>query len=237
MPAQDEPGFAAAPVSDAREHPATRGVESVMGVALPVRESLDPADDALVASAAGGDVRAFEEIVKRHAGLVLGLGRRVLGNRAEAEDLLQDVFMKVHRSLSTFRGESSLKTWIARVTMNAARNRRRDEGRRLRLVSSLDAPLKDGEDSTLGDRVADCAPDAERLALSTEARTRIETAIHALPPEFREALVLREIEGLSYDEIAAALEINVGTVKSRLARARTRLQEALADLVDGQESP
>ena len=182
-------------------------------------------------------MRAFEEIVRRHAGLVLGLGRRVLGNRAEAEDLLQDVFMKVHRSLATFRGESSLKTWIARVTLNAARNRRRDEGRRLRLVSSLDAPVKDGENLTLGDRVADGAPDPERLAVSKQARLRIEEAIHALPPEFREALVLREIEGLSYEEIAVTLSVNVGTVKSRLARARARLQEALADLVDGQESP
>ena len=209
-----------------------------MGAALPAPDRAPSAgeDDALVASAARGDARAFEDLVRRHSGLVLGLGRRVLGSRADAEDLLQDVFMKIHRALPGFRGESSVRTWIARVTLNAARNRKRDEGRRLRLVSSLDEPVRDGEAVTLGDRVADGAPDPERRALSREARARIEEALATLPVEFREALVLREIEGFSYDEIATALEVEVGTVKSRLARARARLQDALADLVDEEDA-
>ena len=212
-----------------------------MGAAQPASDDAarlgpDP-DEGLARSAAGGDANAFEELVRRHAGLVLGLGIRVLGSRADAEALLQDVFMKIHGALPSFRGESTFKTWVARVTLNAARNRKRDEGRRLRLVTSLDAPLKGDENSTLADRISDGAPSPERQALSMDARARIERALARLPEEFRVVLILREIEGLSYDEIALALEIQPGTVKSRLARARGRLQEELADLVDRGDSP
>jgi RNA polymerase sigma-70 factor (ECF subfamily) len=195
---------------------------------------VDGGDGSLVAAARDGDARAFEEIVRRHGGLVLGLGRRLLGSRADAEDLMQDVFIRVHRALPSFRGDSSLKTWIARVAVNAARNRRRDEGRRgLRLARSLDAPLAPGSDATLADRIDDPSPGPERLALSAQSRERIEEALRDLPIEYREALVLRDVEGLSYEEIAAALEISLGTVKSRIARGRGRLQEALGDLVGG----
>jgi RNA polymerase sigma-70 factor (ECF subfamily) len=216
-------------VKDSRE-PATR-----FGVDSP--ENAIPPDEArLVAAAASGDSTAFEEIVRRHAGLVLSLGRRILGNREAAEDLLQDVFLKVHRALAGYRAEASLKTWIARIAVNAARNRKRDDARRLRVVAPvLDAPLgtADGSLLTLGDLASDDAPSPERAAASAEARIRIEHALGALPSEFREALVLREIEGLSYEEISEVLEISLGTVKSRIARARLRLMDALEDLAGG----
>jgi RNA polymerase sigma-70 factor (ECF subfamily) len=166
---------------------------------------------------------------------VLTLARRFLGSREAAEDLLQDVFVKVHGSLAGFRGESSLKTWIARITVNAARNRRRDDARRLRVVAPVAGLASAGDDDppSLDEMARDGAPSPERRALSSAARVRIEDALARLPADFREALVLRESEGLSYDEIARATGVEVGTVKSRIARARARLQEELRDLVGG----
>ena len=215
-------------MTDSREPAARYGVDGP--------ENAIPPDEArLVAAAASGDATAFEEIVRRHAGLVLSLGRRILGNREAAEDLLQDVCLKVHRALPAYRAEASLKTWIARIAVNAARNRKRDDARRLRVVAPvLDAPLGTGEGPlTLADLASDESPSPERAAASAQARERIEDAIGALPEEFREALVLREVEGLSYEEIASVLEISLGTVKSRIARARLRLMDALEDLAGG----
>jgi RNA polymerase sigma-70 factor (ECF subfamily) len=190
----------------------------------------------LARAAAAGESGAFESIVRRHGRRVLGLGLRLTGNRADAEDLAQDVFVRVLRALPSFRGEASLATWITRVTVNAARNRHRDGRRRgSDRTSSLDEPLCAGDSGadavTRADRLDDPAPSPERQALSAETGRRLEAALARLAPEFREALVLREIEGLSYQEIATALEVEVGTVKSRIARARARLQDELADLV------
>ena len=222
------------PGPDLREPAGRAGVITgrAPGTVVPSRPDGGPDPDAeLVQAASHGDARAFEEIVRRHAGLVLGVGRRLLGNRSDAEDLLQDVFVRVHRGLERFRGASSTKTWIARIAVNAAHNRRRDDSRRgLHAMDSLDAPVhEDGE--PLAASIADDRPDPERLALSGEARERVDRALGELPIEFREALVLREIEQMSYDEIAVALEVSVGTVKSRISRGRARLQEALGDLV------
>jgi RNA polymerase sigma-70 factor (ECF subfamily) len=192
-------------------------------------------DVRLARDAAAGDGSAFERIVHRHGRRVLGLGLRLLGNRADAEDLAQDVFVRVLRALPSFRGESSLATWITRVAVNAARNRTRDERRRARhRTASLDEPLDpsgEGAGMTRGDLVGDEAPGPERRALAAESGRRVEQALGRLAPGLREALVLREIEGLSYQQIAEALDVEVGTVKSRIARARSRLQEDLADLV------
>lgn len=201
-----------------------------------VGEGADPGDAALAAAAASGDDRAFEAIVRRHAGLVLTLGRRLLGSRDAAEDLLQDVFVKVHASLRGFRGEAALKTWIARIAVNTARNRRRDDARRLRVVAPVGSfrPRAGGDDPpSLDETARDGAPSPERAAMSAAARERIEDALARLPRDFREALLLRESEGLSYEEIASVLGIEIGTVKSRIARARARLQHDLADLADG----
>lgn len=203
-----------------------------------VEEGVDPGDAALAAAAASGDDRAFETIVRRHAGLVLTLGRRLLGSRDAAEDLLQDVFVKVHASLRGFRGEAALKTWIARIAVNAARNRRRDDARRLRVVAPVASFRSraggDGDEAPSLDQIApDGAPSPERVAMSAAARERIEAALASLPRDFREALLLRESEGLSYEEIATVLGIEIGTVKSRIARARARLQHDLADLAGG----
>jgi len=195
--------------------------------------AVDREEAELVRAASGGDEPAVAEVLRRHASLVLALGVRLLGNRADAEDLLQDVFIRIHRGLSSFRGDSSLKTWICQVTINAARNRKRSDRRRLlHLTDSLDAPVHDDPDGySPADRIADDRATPDRLALSAEVRRRVETAIAGLPAEFREALVLRELEGMAYEDIATALDVSTGTVKSRIARGRARLQEALADLV------
>jgi len=199
----------------------------------PVPERFE--DVRLARDAAAGDGSAFDRIVRRHGRRVLGLGLRLLGNREDAEDLAQDVFVRVLRALPSFRGESSLATWITRVTVNAARNRQRDERRRARhRTASLDEPVRpsgDGPVTTRADLLDDPAPGPERRALAAESGRRVEEALARLAPEFREALVLREVEGLSYQEIAEVLAIEIGTVKSRIARARARLQQDLADLV------
>lgn len=193
-------------------------------------------DDAGLAVAAGeGDASAFEEIVRRHGGLVLGLATRLLGSRADAEDVAQEVFLRVHRGLPSFRGDASLRTWITQVTVNAARNHHRwSRRRRLHLTRSLDEPAAEDAPAPR-EKLADASAGPERLALSAEAGHRVEEALARLPEEYRDAIVLRESGGLSYEEIAARLGVRIGTVKSRIARARARLQEALRDLVGSRE--
>lgn len=190
-------------------------------------------DASLAAAAAGGDDAAFEQIVSEHGPRVMRLGMRLLGDRADAEDLLQDVFVRVHRSLDGFRADANLATWITRVTINAARNRVRDARRRRRHVTdSLDEPVGRERDDTptRAELLASDGAGPERLALAGEAARRIADALAALPPEFREVLVLREVEQLAYSDIVQATGLELGTVKSRIARGRQRLQLALGDL-------
>lgn len=163
--------------------------------------------------------------------MVFNLSCRLLGDRAAAEELTQEVFLRVHRGLKTFRGESSHKTWIYRITLNAASNQRKRWGRRgrRRHVSLHESPESGGlapEQS-----LSSASPDPERIARASETGRRIQAALDDLPPEFRDAVALRDIEGLSYQEIAAALGTAVGTVKSRIGRGRALLRDALEDLL------
>ena len=182
---------------------------------------------ALIQRCLAGDESANAALVMEHHRLVLGLATHLLGDREEALDLSQEVFLRVFRTLHRFRAQSSLRTWIFRIVVNQVRNRQRWWGRRARSHQvSLDEHIREHGETVLG---ADaCTPDRE-LARK-ELGLRLKTALQRLPFEQRTALVLREVEGLHYDEIAFTLGLPVGTVKSRLTRARQTLRQELGDL-------
>jgi len=182
---------------------------------------------ALIERCIAGDDTAHAALVFEHHRLVLGLATHLLGDREEALDLSQEVFLRVFRTLHRFRAQSSLRTWIFRIVVNQVRNRQRWWKRRQRANQiSLDDHIRDHGEMVLG---AD-ASTPDRELTRKEIGTRLKTAIQNLPFEQRTALVLREIEGLKYEEIAFSLGLPVGTVKSRLTRARQTLRVQLGDL-------
>ena len=187
---------------------------------------VDSREAALIERCAGGDEAACAELVTMHKRMVFSLAMHLLGDRDEALDLSQEVFLRVFRTLSSFRGQSALRTWIYRIVINQARNRQRWWRRRHRSSQvSLDDHLQQCGDV---ESKADVLPD--RLLASKETATRIWQALDRLPFDQRTALILREVDGLRYEEIAFSLNIAVGTVKSRLTRARQALRAELLGL-------
>lgn len=180
----------------------------------------------LIQRCAARDEDACAELVSEHQRMVYQLSLNLLNDHNEALDLSQEVFLRVFRTIHTFRGHSSLRTWIYRIVVNQARNRQRWWRRRHRSQQvSLDQHIQDhGE---LAERV-DSGPD--RLVGQKQLAERIRVALEALPFDQKTAIVLREIDGLSYEEIGFSLGIAVGTVKSRLARAREGLRAQLRDV-------
>jgi RNA polymerase sigma-70 factor (ECF subfamily) len=178
----------------------------------------------LIARCAAGDEAACTELVDEHQRLVYQLATNLLGDPQEALDLSQEVFLRVFRTLPTFRGQSSLRTWIYRITVNQAKNRQRWWRRRRRGQQvSLDEHVRDhGE---LPAEPVSSSPD--RLLRQKELGDRLRDALESLPFDQKTAIVLREVDGLSYEEIAFSLGVAVGTVKSRLARARESLRAQL----------
>ncbi len=182
------------------------------------------ADWALVQQCAAGDEAACTRLVSDHQRMVYQLAFHLLGDQQEALDLSQDVFLRVFRTLKYFRGHSTLKTWIYRIVVNQASNRHRWWRRRHRSqqVALEEHTAAHGE---LPDRRESTAPD--HVLESNETAAMVWRALDALPFDQRAVVVLREIDGLSYDEIATSLGVAVGTVKSRLARARENLRDGL----------
>lgn len=178
----------------------------------------------LIARCAAGDEQACAELVEEHQRLVFQLALNLLGDTQEALDLSQEVFLRVFRTLPTFRGNSTLRTWIYRITVNQAKNRLRWWRRRRRAQQvSLDEHMRDHGD--LPTDAVGSSPD--RVLRQKEIGDRLREALDRLPFDQRTAIVLREIDGLSYDEIAFSLGVAVGTIKSRLARARESLRAQL----------
>jgi RNA polymerase sigma-70 factor (ECF subfamily) len=187
---------------------------------------VESGEAALIARCTSGDESACAELVAAHQRMVYGLAFNLLGERDEALDLSQDVFLRVFRTLSRFRGQSSLRTWIYRIVINQARNRQRWWRRRHRSdIVSLDDHLRRCGDV---ESTRDLLPD--RLLASKETAARIWEALERLPFDQRTALILREVDGLKYEEIAYSLDVAVGTVKSRLTRARQALRAELLGL-------
>jgi len=180
-----------------------------------------------------GEKEAFAEIVRAYQQMVFNLAFRYLGNYEEAEELTQEVFIRVFRFLKKFKGESSLKTWIYRITVNSAYNRydwlRRRKHKQQMSLDAQNSP----EDKPLKDKIKTTDRNPESEALSREVQREIQQCIERLPKRLRMAVILRDIEGLSYNEIAEALQINEGTVKSRIARGRAALKESLQEYIEG----
>jgi len=182
---------------------------------------------ALIQRCAAGDEDACAELVAEHQRMVYQLSLNLLSDHNEALDLSQEVFLRVFRTLHSFRGQSALRTWIYRIVVNQARNRQRWWRRRHRSQQvSLDQHIQDHGD--LPERTDGQSPD--RLLGQKRLAERIRSALDQLPFDQKTALVLREIDGLSYEEIGFSLGIAVGTVKSRLARAREGLRGQLRDV-------
>jgi RNA polymerase sigma-70 factor (ECF subfamily) len=196
------------------------GAGSFAGV-VPERE--------LVASCRTGDPEAFARLVRLHEGMVVNLAARLLGEVEEARDVAQEVFLQVYRMLGAFEGRSSLRTWIYRIAVNQCHNRRRFWRRRGR---DRETPLEDGilAPAIAGER-RPATPYDETLRL--ERARQVQAALLELRFEHRSVLVLREVEGLTCEEVAAALGVPEGTVKSRLSRAREVMRRKLARLIEG----
>jgi len=183
------------------------------------------AEAILIQRCAAGDEMAFAELVSQHQRMVVQLAMNLLGDREEALDLAQDVFIRVFRTIARFRGQSAIRTWIYRIAVNQARNRHRFWRRRHRADQvSLDAHVAQHGDF---ESSAESGPD--RVLAQKELAARLNHALLALPFDQRTAIVLREIDGMSYDEIAFSLGVAVGTVKSRLTRARQTLRLELRE--------
>lgn len=177
------------------------------------------------------ELDAFEELVAEFERPVFSLCLRLLGDAEEARDAAQETFLKVYRGLGSFRGEAGLKTWIYRIAINQAMNQRRWWRRRHRDDTiSLELTRGQGE-TTLGNLLPGGAASPEVQAISSERERSITRALGEIKPEYRIALVLREIEELSYVEIAQTLSISIGTVKSRIARGREELRRRVKGIL------
>jgi RNA polymerase sigma-70 factor (ECF subfamily) len=175
-----------------------------------------------------GEAAAFDHLVKERSGDVYALLYRLTDDAEEARDLTQETFLRAFQHIDRFRGDADLKTWLYRIAVNQARNRWRWWRRRRRDVTiSLDAT--DGEhEQPLSARLrAAASADPEQETLAREREAMLRAALRTLGRSYREAVILRDVEGLSYEEIALALEISVGTVKSRLSRGRMELRRKL----------
>ena len=179
------------------------------------------ADDlSLINRFKAGDISAFEEILLRHQDKIYNLCRRMLGNSHDAEDATQDVFLKAYQNLNKFKPESSLHTWLFRIAVNTCIDYKRKP-----FFESLFTTSKEGDVFVI-DRPAD-SPSPDRLYESKQINDAIKLALSRLSVKLRVVIVLKEIEGLSYEEITEVLDVSIGTVKSRISRAREELKELL----------
>ena len=178
----------------------------------------------LVSAAQRGDADAFGALVEQNQARVYALAHRMVGDPEDASDLTQETFLRAWRGVSKFNGQSAFYTWLYRLCSNACIDFLRREGRRGAVSLTQE---EDGGDADRQREVPDRTYDPQRVLERTEAKAAVERALAALSPEHRQALVLREFEGLSYQEIGAVLDVEPGTVKSRIARARLALRDYL----------
>jgi RNA polymerase sigma-70 factor (ECF subfamily) len=213
---------------DAPASPKSQNQSSPAHCALAPNASARHHDAALVQRFHAGDQTAFVEIMERHRVKIFTAALSLLRNRADAEEITQDTFIRAHRSLARFRGDSSLATWLHRIAVNLSRNRYWYFFRRRRHATlSLDCTLGEENNSTFAELIAADTPNPAQENTCVEFSALIETCMARLDPSHREILTLRNIQNQSYEEIGAALHLNVGTVKSRIARARHNLRAQL----------
>lgn len=185
------------------------------------------ADEQLVARVQNGDKHSFDLLVLKYQHKVLGLVRRFVKDHAEAEDVAQDTFIKAYRAISSFRGDSAFYTWLYRIAVNTAKNAIDTRKRR----PGSDVDVDDMEDSVFeGNLKVDENP--ESLMAGQDLHRVIEEALAGLPEDLRRALILREFDGLSYEDIAQEMGCPIGTVRSRIFRAREAIDEAIRPLME-----
>jgi len=189
----------------------------------------DTGDLALVKRVQKGDKSAFDALVLKYQHKVLKLVQRYVRDQAEAEDVVQDAFIKAYRALPAFRGDSAFYTWLYRIAINTAKNALVSAGRR---PLSFDFDAQEGAGAELRSRLKD-TDTPERLLLTDEIRSTVNKAIAGLPEDLRTAIVLRELEGLSYEDIARTMDCPVGTVRSRIFRAREAIDRHLQGVFEG----
>ncbi len=193
------------------------------------------AEAVLVAELQAGSEQAFAQLIAQYHQPLYSLIARSLQDPADASDITQEVFIKVFRSIRNFHGEASLRTWLYRIALHEASNQRRWWSRHKRQEVAMEAPYcshcdadAEGESQSLGSTLADGGSSPFDHASQHEIRDRVEAALREVPEAFRTVVILREIEGFTYEEIAEILQVNLGTVKSRLTRGRAALRLLLA---------
>ena len=187
-------------------------------------------DQLLVERAQRGDKRAFELLVEKYQRKLGRLLSRLVRDPGEVEDVTQEAFVKAYRALPSFRGDSAFYTWLYRIGINTAKNYLVAMGRRAPTSTEIDAEDAEGHES--GEQLRDINT-PESLLLSKEIAATVNAAIESLPEELRSAIQLRELEGMSYEEIAKLMGCPIGTVRSRIFRAREAIAERLKPLLDG----
>lgn len=197
--------------------------------------TLTQSDASLIARCQKADVVAFNEIVSRYKNKIYNYVYRMTGNAEDAEDLTQEVFVRMYTNIGAFRAEASLSTWLFRIAGNlcvdAFRRGKKERG----VVSSLDAPIGGADEEGQGATrdVPDWTNEPDALFARKELDGQIQAALAKLPPKLRSAVALHDIEGLSYEEIAETERVPLGTVKSRIFNARVALREHLRSYVSG----
>jgi RNA polymerase sigma-70 factor (ECF subfamily) len=186
-----------------------------MTLAMAKRSHAMPDEQELVARLRDGDPDALRLVVEQYQQRIFALIYGIVRDRHEVEDVAQEVFLKVFTRIHAFDGRSRFYTWLYRVAANAAKDHVKHRSRRPSVPLSEEAPIPDGE------------PGPRAHAASLERRRAVRDAIAALPARYREVLTLRELEGFSYAEIAEVLDVSIGTVESRIHRARARLRQRL----------
>jgi len=186
------------------------------------------AEDQFLERLKRGEAAAFEQLVAERTGDIYGLLFRLTSDSEEARDLTQETFLRAYQAIGKFRGDADLKTWLYRIAINQARNRWRWWRRRKRDATiSLDAPIGETEQTVAMHLEDTRAADPEQEALAREREGQLRDALQSLRSAYREAVILRDVEGFTYEEIAETLQLNIGTVKSRLARGRLELRRKL----------
>lgn len=193
------------------------------------RDSLPDAqpDQVMIERVQAGDMKAAEALFRRYHAPIHGLVARMVRNAPETEDLVQDVFLKAFKGIGGFKGASSFKTWLYQIATNTCLNHLARAERRF-IHDSLEH--SDEGEPSLGERLPHPGPTPDDAAVAAEVYRRIEEAVNRLSPEFKAVLVLRDMHDLTYEDVAKALDLNIGTVKSRLARARRQVQKWIQDL-------
>ena len=192
--------------------------------------TLQSEEAALIAELRSGSEEAFAWLIARYHQPIYSLLARTVQDRTEAADLAQEVFVKVFRGVGNFHGESSLRTWIYRIALHEASNQRRWWMRHKQREVPIEQEMTDGDCGTpvlLKEMLVDPAESPYEIAVHSENRARVEAALNQVPEPFRTTLILRDIEGFVYEEVAEMQGVNLGTVKSRLVRGRAHLKAIL----------